>query len=803
MTDFAYAPDPAPDEPLDGWIERIAAATLTSSWSLFREAGLLRSGRMGPNVSMIRDLRPDELTRISELTGISAPVIHQMTLHRWTSLGLVPHRSERGHQGGAWARSRIGRFCPACLDERHGIHRIHWRTVWSFACVRHQVLLHAFDPATPPYGDPIPLTPSHPLNPHHPVLVAQRTIDDLLNDPTHKVPSLGAIHSGWQYLSDLGALTRVIMSGPDFNAPDGHAAALQQRTGTDWQAISTLFPPPRASTSPAALLAQAVLSPALTALATSMAHQILEKASPTDCGDLLWWLTEPQRVGFRQRAASRAISYPLSQAVTPTAPKRAGREFLLRFVLARHDESGRRLSPLDPSKVPSSAWTTVVRRSHTTSREVQGVAASAALLMIASDRHTDNVLQALGLAHLRSRVTADWNLAFDNTPDGDADFQQLLDLQRALATMPVPIDYARRRRTFPAATPIGRNTLKQILRALNIREAALVPHCVSWYLHELLTGADFLVGRQGVDLFAAHRRIYRTWRARWQQEAPAIFYEIAERRLFVNNINEPVTWQPQLVDGSWVLPEDDGTRRLAGWETTNRPLRKTAKPAPIGSATYSLEEIVALACRGEGRKAATVHEHLRRFVIVTESPTFKAAGKSIGVTLSRVSHTIKLLEQEVGKTLFERTGTRNTLTRDGRKLKALLEKEPLFDATESTTLTPPPAEDPKGLVEYAFRNRGPDAANLREQLERYEHVVEYRSTGPAAIRIGVTPQWLGRQMASLEKQVGQPLWERTNKGISAKRLTPAGHHLHHLIQEASRTAAQPPRPTPHPDGNLE
>src|SRR6478752_4086327 len=470
VTAFAYAPDPTPDEPLDCWLERIAAVMLTPRRRLLNDHGFFRDGMLGPESSVIRDAGPDAIARLSDVTGVDTEQLTNMTLHRWESLGLVPQKDQRGHQGGAWARTHVGRLCPECVDERDGVHRLHWRTVWSFACVRHQALLAAYDPAASPYGQITQVRPAVRLPLDHPVLRAQRTIDKLLDDPTHQVNSLGRPQHGCHYLSDLGALTRVLITAPNFSTSDGHVQALEERTGVDWTPLVELFPSPRVGNSSASQLAHAVSSPALTALAVASVHPALAQSSAQACEEQLWWVTESQRRGFWQRAGPRGISYPLAQVLTPATQKRAGGQFLMRFTLTRRDERGHRLSPLHPSKVPGSAWTSVVQRPYGASREIEGVAASAALLMIASDRTSSTVLEALGLSHLRVRIATDWDDSFGDTPSGEANFRRLLDLQRKLASTPVPINYARRRRIFPAAEPLGRNTLKRVLRALDVRE---------------------------------------------------------------------------------------------------------------------------------------------------------------------------------------------------------------------------------------------------------------------------------------------------------------------------------------------
>lgn len=787
MSLLAFAPEPLPDEPLDGWIERIAHATVTTSTRILNDHRLFNDRALTRDGSILRDLGPDDILRIADIAELRPEQVEHMTLHRWQSLGLVPHKNERGHQGGAWARTRVGRFCPDCLDERDGVHRIHWRTVWSAACVRHNALLSAYDPATRPYGDPIPLTPAHSLPPEHPILRAQHTIDGLLDEPTVPVQSLGVAQSGWQYLSDLGALTRALIAAPNFSSPNGHVEAVQRRTGADWSSLAELFPPPLPpGKSPASHLAHAVRSPALTALAVSTAHPVLVHPPGPDSDAALWWITENQRLHFRHEAARRAISYPLSRALAPARASKPAADFMLRFLLTRHDEQGRRLSPLDPSKLPSSAWTSVVQRPGHASREIEGVAASAALMMIASDRRTNYVLEALGLQHLRSRITADWNVSFDDTPDGDSSFQQLLDLQRQLATHPVPIDYARRRRLFPIATPLGRNTLKKVLTALGVSETTVVPYCASWYVHELLTGSDFLIGSQGVDMFATHRATYRKWRARWQTEKPRVFYEVAETQLYKNNIDEPVAWTPTRINNEWHLPTDDGMRYLDLWATSRRPVRKSSIHTATRPGVYSLQEAVAYACRGEGANAASMRERLRRFAVLAQSPTLTAAAATVGIVTSGMTGSMKVLERDLGRNLIDRSGLRNTLTPDGRKLKALLDKEPTFQSPTTPAAPQPPGHDLAALVAYAFQDRGPTAPATRELLERFAQVVTFGTKTAAATAIGVSLPWLGQQMANLEHIVGDQLWDRPPQlragGGGARPLTPLGHKLHTLIE---------------------
>jgi DNA-binding transcriptional LysR family regulator len=83
------------------------------------------------------------------------------------------------------------------------------------------------------------------------------------------------------------------------------------------------------------------------------------------------------------------------------------------------------------------------------------------------------------------------------------------------------------------------------------------------------------------------------------------------------------------------------------------------------------------------------------------------------------------------------------------------------------------------------------------QLHYFVAVAEEGHVGRAAQRLHVSQPPLSRQIRALEDELGQPLFERTPRGMT---LLPAGERfLSHArgilerVDEARRALAQPPR----------
>jgi DNA-binding transcriptional LysR family regulator len=72
--------------------------------------------------------------------------------------------------------------------------------------------------------------------------------------------------------------------------------------------------------------------------------------------------------------------------------------------------------------------------------------------------------------------------------------------------------------------------------------------------------------------------------------------------------------------------------------------------------------------RGESQRPEIQLPHLETFSLAAERGSFTAAGKELDLTQAAVSQRIHALEQAIGKSLFDRHGTRILLTEAGRQL---------------------------------------------------------------------------------------------------------------------------------------
>ena len=136
---------PLPGEALDSWLEALAHRMRTPMRCLLPALGLARLQPPGtaksppPNWTIC--LRPQEMMQIAAVAGVDTETLHAMTLQRWDGRAVVIDHEKRVFiPNTLWAR-RGSRYCPACLAETGGRWQIAWRLGWSFACVRHRMLL--------------------------------------------------------------------------------------------------------------------------------------------------------------------------------------------------------------------------------------------------------------------------------------------------------------------------------------------------------------------------------------------------------------------------------------------------------------------------------------------------------------------------------------------------------------------------------------------------------------------------------------------------------------------------------------
>lgn len=658
---LAYAPRPLSDEPLDAWLGRVAQALCISASGL--QAMLVLPRRT--SFSVVRDLSEAQLRDLAQATGLELSTLREMTLARWESIGLRPRATQRGHGSGAWARGRGSRQCSQCLGERGGIPRLQWYLHWSFVCVRHECLLQPTTRGAPQKNEGGGLL----LDKNHPAIGTQAALDAILEHPSQAVWSLGEMRPAGVHMRDLAALTRMAAISIVSMRTEGCLTLL---SGTDqvvhWAALAEGFRS-SCSFSPAKCLQEATQQPAVMALAATLAHDALAVASTTEASRSLAWLAPTSREEAVHHARSRQLSWPLVQALdNADSRSRPARQLILRFGLARFSDDGSRRSPLDPAKVPASIWSSVAVGS-TASSDIAPVAASAALLAIGSTRGVRSALDRIGHPHVAARVRADWHRAFDSENDGM--FETLLALHHCLVEGVVPINYARRRRSFAAPIAVGHRKARRIARELDVALTETVIRHASWYVFELLTGSNVLLTPALLDLWAPHRLAYRRQRAAWIVADPQVLREVAEQELLRLRINEPLTWHPEPDGREWGLPPP-ALHLLPGWGQGGRTMRGHARLTRSDISGYALDEAVALASHGNTMTARHIARNLNRFAAVAAGGSIRAGAAALGVTIGTLSVQMADLERDLATTLLDRTGPCATLTADGRDLLRLV-----------------------------------------------------------------------------------------------------------------------------------
>ena len=246
---FPLRTAPRPDESLDSWLEATAVRLRVTMAELYEAMGFA-----SPHSELWRHivLRPTdtELAAISATTGLAPGHVRAMTLSRYAGIAVgIDSDTGRFAPTTPWGRVHGSRFCPHCLRATGGAWKLHWRLIWTFACLEHCCLLAEFCPdcggaqryryrvgAEPPRlgrcdnpaslettarqhlrcGAALTQATVMRLAPDHPALSAQAAITDVIDSgigdfgvyTSHPLPAASV-------LADLRALAQGILSGVD------------------------------------------------------------------------------------------------------------------------------------------------------------------------------------------------------------------------------------------------------------------------------------------------------------------------------------------------------------------------------------------------------------------------------------------------------------------------------------------------------------------------------------------------------------------------------------------------------------
>lgn len=193
-------------------------------------------------------LRADERRRLAVATATAPAVLDELTLARFTDIGVATVRSRVIPRNiTMWRHHRGSRFCPQCLTESAGRWDLRWTLGWHFGCLRHESLLCetcfecgcANPSATPLLAVPHPtrcmawitngssrrscgadltLAPVQTLPDQHPFLEAQRMIVELIESGSARPRVYGGPVPVRAVLNDLSAIADYLIARTDLDA---------------------------------------------------------------------------------------------------------------------------------------------------------------------------------------------------------------------------------------------------------------------------------------------------------------------------------------------------------------------------------------------------------------------------------------------------------------------------------------------------------------------------------------------------------------------------------------------------------
>ncbi|MEU4491621.1 TniQ family protein [Streptomyces purpurascens] len=115
---------PQPGESLDSWLEALARRSWTPLSALLDALGLPTEERTH---HLLVSLSSQMFQRLTKQLNLPTGVLEQSAVPAALFGRRAPH----------W------RFCPQCLNEQQGRFPTRWWLPWTFACTKHQVLLHS------------------------------------------------------------------------------------------------------------------------------------------------------------------------------------------------------------------------------------------------------------------------------------------------------------------------------------------------------------------------------------------------------------------------------------------------------------------------------------------------------------------------------------------------------------------------------------------------------------------------------------------------------------------------------------
>lgn len=735
-----YVVRPLPDEPLESWLEVMAAAHLASLGEVGTAVGLIPSGSSWTHHSNLRawsaQLTPTQVSAISTTTGLEREQVVAMT--RINYAGSVARIARNGRISvGSAAGGNAGRYCPECLADSGGRWRLSWQFQFGFVCPRHRIILVDECPncATPPrrYAAPGARVPS-PGHCHNRLRLADGSRDRCGFDLRQPIAQLASI----EVLRAQRSILRTLSSGTgSFGIyADNPQAAI--RVLADIALLVRLIRAPRSAES-----GERQSAATATATAVDSAAAVIALGDRDRIGELLGRL----RVAPQYAAHTAHMQHLISTS--------RGHHRNITTVI----RTGTPRSAMDPAerarKIPAVLWeewtdALVPRR---IDREVAGGALAAAVVFAGTQLTHAAALKLLDPGQRNRRIT---HVMRDLDQTKPTVVHALGCLAAHLDAHPPLIDYARRRSDdYTGLLPW--ETWTEICRGLNVSPGSgLRWSTARASLYTRLSG-----NRTDRMPFETPTTVTFPAITRFRRMAPTdvliALDEHAAQFLAGRNIQEPAVWCPPLSSAGLLEPTlTHGSTR--NWPTVRparariadeivteyrdgRSLRSIGAEHGVSDNTVSRALAAGrVPIRSPGRSAAPIDPDWLRRRYYDDHRTLLEIANETGVSMSTISRHLR---------------------------RAGIPARPRGSASRASALRPDPVADSL-LLKRVLVGEG-----SRQRAERFLIVAEHATLAAAAAHLGIAASVLGIQMSRLEADAGESLLTRA-RSAHAHELTALG-----------------------------
>lgn len=543
-----------PGEGLDSWLQALGHRNGLSISALLSTFGLPRDPFTR---HLVTKLPPATLRGIEAQAGLDTGRLDQAVVGSGFPFG--PQRQRRS------------RFCPQCLSEREGRWLLAWWLPWTFACTRHQTLLHDSCPGCglgsrvhlprrthlhPPAtcttwnkqqdktcGTDLAAVPPLPLLPGSPLLDAQRWIDERVEqDAPDQVHAL---------MSDLHACTPWLMqiiAGDDLEGLGKLVShAWNQRPHDRHNPVQRF----RHIDAPVRAVVAHIAAPLISGRDEGRAVEsirALRQRCDTKNKIIPWGMSAQRWNELTPR--TRSLFLRAGDPQMGALDRVRYRSLTARAGTPRPDDprAGARIHHVPQLLWPS--WTVrLMPRTGTEETPFRAVASALLLVPGEPDLSARRITARLH-PHLPNTMTATLMIALHN---GHADvLTALCNLADYLDEHGSPINYERRRFRIPAVSlteedwrQLCFDTGTQPGESVNAKAQAPRYVHAQRFLHQLLTGSDISDPRSPLaPKSPSDRSRYAGFHSTLTTAQRDAFHQRARAILDRLGIDEPVTWEP-------------------------------------------------------------------------------------------------------------------------------------------------------------------------------------------------------------------------------------------------------------------